>query len=170
MSEDNIAVVRSLFDAFNRGDLDRAAALVSDDFELIDVPSGETFHGPDGCRRWLGTFRAALPDATTEIVTAFGEGNLVATEHIGRGTHTGPFATPAGAIPPTGRQIELRIGEIYELAGGKITRLSAYYDSSTIMRQLGLLPPQGGTGERAMTALMGFGVKARHALRRSDPA
>jgi steroid delta-isomerase-like uncharacterized protein len=167
MSDDNIAVVSSLFDAFNRGDLDSAAALVTDDFELIDVPSGGTFHGPAGCREWLGTFHTALPDAQTEIVSAFAEGDRVATEHIGRGTHTGPFVTPAGAIPPTGRRIELRIGEVYELSEGKIRRLHAYYDSSTMMRQLGLLPPQGSAAERAMTALMGLGVKARRALRRT---
>jgi steroid delta-isomerase-like uncharacterized protein len=166
MSDDQIAVVQSLFDAFNQGDLDSAAALVTDDFELIDIPSGGIFRGPEGCREWLGTFRTALPDARTEIVNAFADGDRVATEHIGRGTHTGPFVTPAGTIPPTGRKIELRIGEVYELSEGKIRRLHAYYDSSTMMRQLGLLPPQGSAGERAMTALMGIGVKAKRALRR----
>jgi steroid delta-isomerase-like uncharacterized protein len=166
MAEDNIAIVRSLFDAFDLGDLDRAVALVTEDFELIDVPSGGTFHGPEGCREWLSTFRAALPDARTEIVNAFAEGDRVATEHIGRGTHTGPFVTPAGTIPPTGRKIELRIGEVYELSEGKISRLHAYYDSSTMLRQLGLLPPQGSARERAMTALMGLGVNAKRALRR----
>jgi steroid delta-isomerase-like uncharacterized protein len=166
MADDNIAVVRSLFDAFDQGDLDRAATLVTEDFELVDVPSGGAFHGPEGCREWLGTFRTALPDARTEIVNAFAKGDRVATEHIGRGTHTGPFVTPAGTIPPTGRKIELRIGEVYELSEGKIRRLHAY-DSSTMLRQLGLLPPQGSVGERAMTALMGLGVKAKRALRRS---
>jgi hypothetical protein len=35
------------------------------------------------------------------------------------------------------------------------------------MRQLGLLPPQGSATERATTALMGLGVKAKRALRRT---
>jgi steroid delta-isomerase-like uncharacterized protein len=167
MAEDNIAMVRSLFDAFNDGDLDRGAALVTEDFELLDVAADQTFHGPAGCREWLNAFRTAFPDARTEIVNAFAEGDRVATEHVGRGTHTGPFVTPAGTIPPTGRKIELRIGEIYELSEGKIRRLHAYYDTSTMMRQLGLLPPQGSSSERAMTALMGLGLKAKRALRRS---
>src|SRR5688572_21710771 len=47
MPDDNTAVVTSLFDAFNYGDLGRAAATVTDDFELIDVAAGQTFRGPD---------------------------------------------------------------------------------------------------------------------------
>jgi steroid delta-isomerase-like uncharacterized protein len=166
-SFDNSAVVRSLLDAFNDGDLERAAATVSDDFELVDVAAGQTFGGPEGCRRWLQTFRTALPDARTELVTIFAAGDRVATEHIGRGTHAGPLVTPAGEIPATGRTVELRIAELYELRAGKITRLSAYYDGAAMMRQLGLLPPQGSAGERAMTTLMGLAVKARSALGRT---
>jgi hypothetical protein len=90
----------------------------------------------------------------------------VASEHIGRGTHTGPFVTPAGAVRATGRPVELRIGEIYEVRGGKITKVYAYYDSATLMRQLGLLPPRGSGAEWAMTALMGVGIKARRAVTR----
>lgn len=166
MSQDDIAVVRSLFERFNEGDLDAAAALVTDDFELVDVAASRTFNGPAGLREWLDLFRTALPDARTEIVNVLAEGARVASEHIGRGTHDGPFVTPAGTIPPTGRRVELRIGEFYELRDGRIARLSAYYDSATMLRQLGLMPAQGSTGERAMTELMGLGVKAARAVRR----
>jgi steroid delta-isomerase-like uncharacterized protein len=160
-------LVRELFEAFNDGDLDRAAALVSDDFELTDVAAGQPFHGPEGCRQWLGTFLTALPDARTELVNLFSDGSRVATEHVGRGTHSGPLATPAGTIPATGRTVELRFAELYEVRDGKLARMTAYYDSGTLMRQLGLLPPQGGTVERAMTKAMGFGVRARRLVTRS---
>jgi steroid delta-isomerase-like uncharacterized protein len=160
------AVIRSLFEAFNDGDLDRAAATVTDDFELVDVAAGRVFRGPAGCREWLQVFRTALPDAQTELLNLFAEDDQVATEHIGRGTHDGPFVTPAGTIPPTGRKVELRIAELYEVREGKIAQLYAYYDSTTLMRQLGVLPPQGSTADRTMTAVMGLGVKAKRALRR----
>jgi steroid delta-isomerase-like uncharacterized protein len=166
MTSDPTAVVRSLFEAFNEGDLDRAAATVTDDFELVDVAAGQTFNGLDGCREWLGTFRTAFPDVQTEILNLFADGERVASEHIGRGTHNGPFVTPAGTIPATGRRIEVRIGEIYEVRGGKLVKLYAYYDSATVMRQLGLLPASGGVVERAMAALMGVGVRARRVVRR----
>ena len=41
MADDATTVVGSLFEAFNDGDLERAAATVSDDFELVDVAAGE---------------------------------------------------------------------------------------------------------------------------------
>lgn len=165
MPEDAVAVVRSLFDAFNDGDLSRAAECVADDFELVDVAAGQTFQGPDGCRRWLRMFRDALPDARTELVNVVADGARVASEHVGRGTHSGPFVTPAGTIPPTGRPVELRIGEFYEVRDGKIISLIAYYDTATMMRQLGLMPPAGSTAERAMTALMAVGVRVKRSMR-----
>lgn len=165
--QDNLAVVTALFDAFNAGDLDSAAGTVADYFELVDVATGQTFHGSEGFHRWLGTFRTALPDAWTETVTIFAEGDRVASERIGRGTHTGAFVTAAGEIPPTGRTVELRIAEFYEFREGKISRLHAYYDTATMMRQLGLLPSPGSSGERAMNALMGLSVRAARVLKRT---
>lgn len=159
-------VVRTLFDAFNDGDLDRAAAAVSDDFQLIDMPSEQTFYGSAGCREWLSIFRTALPDARTELVNVLADGPRVGTEHIGRGTHNGPFVTSAGTIPATGRQVELRIAELYEVHEGKVTRLRAYYDSATLMRQLGLLPSQGSAAEHGMTSLMALGVRVKRGLGR----
>lgn len=61
-------------------------------------------------------------------------------EHIGRFTHTGPLLTPVGEFPPTGKQTELQIAEIYRMKNGKIALLHAYYDPATLMRQLGLTP------------------------------
>ena len=90
MDQDSSAVVRSLFEAFNDDDIDRAVDLVSTSFELVDFAAGQTFHGPEGCRQWLQAFRTALPDAQTELVQVFAEGERVATEHIGRGIHRGP--------------------------------------------------------------------------------
>jgi hypothetical protein len=79
-----------------------------------------------------------LPDAHTELVNVFAEGSRVAAEHVGRGMHSGPFVTASGTIPPTGRSVELSFAELFALRDGKITRLHAYYDSATMMRQLGL--------------------------------
>jgi steroid delta-isomerase-like uncharacterized protein len=164
-SEANAAVVRKLFEAFNEGDLDGAAALVTEDFELVDIAQGTTFEGPEGLRRWLGTFKSALPDGRTELVEVLVEGDRVATEHIGRGTHEGPLQTPAGAIPATGRSVELRFAETFAVREGKIARMRAFYDSATMMRQLGLLPETGSRQERAMTSVLAARIKLANAVR-----
>jgi predicted ester cyclase len=110
---------------------------------------------------------ATLPDAHAEIVNVLVDGPRVASEHIGRGTHDGPLVTPAGTVPATGRSVELRIAELYELQDGKITALRAYYDSATLLRQFGLLPRQGSTAERATTSLMALRIKATRRLLRT---
>jgi len=138
--EDHATVIQALFDAFNKGDLVSAASLVTQDFELIDVPAGYTFHGSDGLLQWFQGFLTAGPDAKTEIFNTIVEDDWVATEHIGRFTHTGPLVTPGGEIPPTGRRVEIQIAEFYQMKDGKIRSLRAYYDSATMMRQLGLMP------------------------------
>jgi ketosteroid isomerase-like protein len=137
---DHADVIRSLFDSFNSGNLARAASLVTEDFELVDVAAGLTFHGPEGLLQWFQGFLTAGPDARTEILTTIVAGDWVATEHIGRFTHTGPLLTPGGEIAPTGRKVELQIAEIYQLREGNLSLLRAYYDAATMMRQLGLLP------------------------------
>jgi steroid delta-isomerase-like uncharacterized protein len=166
VAQDPVSVVRELFEAFNEGDLDRCASLAATDFELFDGPSGQVFAGPDGLREWLGTFRTALPDARTELVSAFAEGDRVATEHVGRGTHEGPLAGPGGDIPPTGRRIELRFAELYEVRDGKLASMRAFYDSTTLLRQLGLLPEPGSVGDKAMTGAMAAQVRLKRAVGR----
>jgi len=138
--EDHATVIQALFDAFNKGDLASAASLVTQDFELVDVPAGYTFHGSDGLLQWFQGFLTAGPDAKTEIFNTIVEDDWVATEHIGRFTHTGPLVTPGGEIAPTGRRVELQIAEIYQMKNGKIRLLGAYYDAATMMRELGLMP------------------------------
>ena len=143
---DNAAIVRGLFEAFNDHDLDRAAAMVSEDFELVDFAAdAQTFRGSEGIRQWLHVFLTAFPDATVELTNVVGAGEeegWVFTEHTGRGTHTGPLVGPSGTIPPTGRKIELPIGELFRVENGKIALIHAYYDGATLMRQLGVFPPR----------------------------
>jgi predicted ester cyclase len=83
-----------------------------------------------------------VTDVVAEVYRRFDEGDLdgmaVATEHTGRGTHTGPFPTHEGEIPPTGRSVEVRFGEFFQLRDGKICLMRAYWDSATFFRQLGV--------------------------------
>jgi hypothetical protein len=65
--EDHATVIQSLFDAFNTGDLTDAAPLVTQDFELVDVPAGYTFHGSDGLLQWFQGFLTAGPDALVNV-------------------------------------------------------------------------------------------------------
>jgi steroid delta-isomerase-like uncharacterized protein len=151
-TRDNTALVRDLFDAFNDRDLDRVAAMVSEDFELVDFAAeSQVFRGPQGILQWLQIFLTALPDAKTQLTNVVADGdNWVFTEFIGQGTHTGPLVGPAGTIPPTGRRIEFQVGELMRLEEGKFTLVHVYYDGATLMRQLGVFPPRPGVVARIL--------------------
>lgn len=137
--EQSLATVRAVYDAFNAGDVPTLLGLVADDFELVDVALGMTWRGQQGWGEWLQNWATSMPDAHIRLDSIMAEGNTVVTEHTGGGTHTGPLGTPAGVIPATGKTLELKFAEFFELRDGKIKTLRAYWDTGTLMRQLGLM-------------------------------
>jgi steroid delta-isomerase-like uncharacterized protein len=137
--EQNLATVRAVYQGFNTGDIPLLSSLVTEDFELIDIALGMSWHGQQGWLEWLQNWSVSIPDAKTRVDTIFGQGDQVLTEHTGGGTHTGPLTTPAGTISPTGKRIELKFAEVFEMRDGKIKTMRAYWDTATLMRQLGLL-------------------------------
>ena len=135
----NAETLRLLYQKFSENDLDSAARLLTEDYEGLDVPSGEIARGRDGWRRRQEANRAPLPDAKTEIKFLSVKGDFAVAEVINRGTHTVPLPLPDGSsLPPSGRKIEALSCELYEFRDGAISRGRLYYDFLTVMQQLGL--------------------------------
>jgi len=67
-------------------------------------------------------------------------------------------------LEPTGSHIELRGVDLIELEDGKITSNTAYFDSSSYARQIGLLPADGSGADRAMKTAFNAATKVRRAL------
>lgn len=138
--QDAVALVRASHEAFNARDFDRVEELVDADFEHTNVATGETFHGPEGMKRFERGWIQAFSDAGTEIVGLYGGDDFAVVEFIGRGTHDGPLASPGGEIPPTGGRIETRFCEVFEARDGRLVRGRIYFDLATLLGQLGLMP------------------------------
>ena len=67
--------------------------------------------------------------------------DFVFTEFVGRGTHSGTFASPGGpSIPATGKKGELPCCEAFRLRDGKVVSGRIYYDMLTLLGQLGVAP------------------------------
>ena len=62
-------------------------------------------------------------------------------EFTGRGTHTGPLSGPSGVMPPTQKRVELQLCDVWEVNGGKLANLRSYFDTATLMSQLGVGMP-----------------------------
>jgi steroid delta-isomerase-like uncharacterized protein len=132
----NELVVRAVYEAFNTRDIPRLASLFAEDAETTDLGSGRSYRGFDGFMQWVKPFADALPDSTATPVLLVENGDWIATEHVGRGTHTGPFATPQGDLPPSGRTIEIRFAEFFRLGGGKVVEFRASWDSGSVARAM----------------------------------
>jgi len=61
----------------------------------------------------------------------------VTLEITWRGTHTGPLQTPGGALPPSGRKMEIRACQVVEVADGRVNAIRHYFDMATLLQQLG---------------------------------
>jgi steroid delta-isomerase-like uncharacterized protein len=128
--------VRLVYDAFNTRDIPLLSSLFADDCETIDMGTGRRYTGFAGFMEWVTPFADALPDSTATPTLLVADGEVVATEHVGRGTHTAPFVTPDGAIAPCGRSIEIRFGEFFRVRGGKVVEFRAYWDSGATARAM----------------------------------
>ena len=131
-----------LYSAFNDRNFDRGSAVVAPEFELEAMPTGELFRGPEGYRAFAGIWAAAFPDSRVEIRTIVSEGEYLCVEFTGRGTHTGTLATSMGDIPATGRSMTLQLCDVMEFKNGKVQSQKTYFDTGSMMAQLGLTADQ----------------------------
>jgi steroid delta-isomerase-like uncharacterized protein len=129
-------VLQEHVDAENAHHRERVlATYIEDGPEFDDVPTGRRFKGADEI---VGNYRNlwdGFPGLVRRIDRwTFGEDTCV-IELTLTGTHDGEYR----GIAPTGRKLELRVCAHFLFdASGRIKRETAYYDSLTFMRQLGI--------------------------------
>jgi predicted ester cyclase len=129
-------------DAFNAHDVDARLAANSESAELV-MPGGMRLRGPEQADV-LRAFWRALPDATITWENHVESGSMVAGEGVLAGTHSGPFRTPQGEIPPSGRKVRLPYAFIRRVEGGRIAWEHLYFDQMEFLQQLGALPEAPG--------------------------
>jgi steroid delta-isomerase-like uncharacterized protein len=76
----------------------------------------------------------AFPDQEIEIVALHNADEAVLMEAIARGTHAGPLR----GLPPTGRRIEQQFIAIFVFEGDGLVCERVYYDTATVLQQLGI--------------------------------
>lgn len=135
-SNENLSVIRKLYEAVNAKDLHYIKSLGAPSSEWLDVPFNYTSKGEnaiiDPWKSWFDIF----PDATCQVQSLVSMGDYVIARGIGRGTHKGIFNSPAGPLQPNGMKIEVNFCDVYLLENGKIRRADSYFDFYTVLRQL----------------------------------
>ncbi len=128
------AVAEEFIAAWNSHDPDKMIALFTDDVFYEDVAFGEVSHGHAELRKFAASEFEAAPDLELKLVRADVHGGYGSIEWAFSGTDKG--------IYKTGKKFSVRGVSVIEVRHGKIARSLDFYDSATIMRQLGVLPAQ----------------------------
>ena len=131
-------VAVTIFEAWNAKDYDRGVSVLADDFEVIEVATGESFRGARGLLDEYRKWHAAVSDGWIDIKTVISSGGTVAMETVVRGTHDGAFPMPSGDIPPSGNKLEFEMCTISHVRDEKELVLERhYFDMDSMLRQLG---------------------------------
>ena len=128
------AVVREHMDSENRHEFDVTMATFGHPRYEI-VPTGDVYDGEDEVARYFAESRAAFPDQRNELIRMHHADGAVIVEFDLKGTHLGPLR----GIPATGRAFTCRTLAIFEFEGEGIVCERVYFDSATILGQLGLM-------------------------------
>lgn len=135
---DNTTLARRLHEAWNERNFDEIAEATAPDGVITVIGSGDTFVGPDGARAYEKMWADGFPDGRVTVDRIIASGDDVVVEFTGRGTHTGTLVTSMGDIPPTGRSLTLQLCDVMEFKNGKVQRQRTYFDTGSMMAQLGL--------------------------------
>lgn len=152
--------LRSYFDALARRDPKAAAEHWSEEGIEDIVPLG-VIRGRDEIEGFLRQMLAAVPDAETTVHRVVPGDRRAAVEWRLAGTFDGAAFQ---GIEPTGKRVELRGLDLFEVEEGKIVSNTAYYDGADFARQVGMLPPRDSGAERAMKSAFNAVTKVRAAV------
>jgi steroid delta-isomerase-like uncharacterized protein len=139
--EDNKAVVRRWFQAFNDRDLAAEEAARSADF-AAHVPGAAAPLDGEGWQSFLAAFVAGFPDFRLVVEDLVAEGDRVAARWSFQGTHQGMFL----GIPPTGKPVRMAAIEVNRVADGKVAEHWVALDQLGLLQQLGAIPAPGAAG------------------------
>ena len=132
------ALVREHMESENRHDFQATlATFVHPRYEI--VPTGDVYDGPEEVMRYYATSRGAFPDQRNQVRAMHHTDDGVIVEFDLLGTHRGPLR----GIPPTGREFRCPMVALFLFEGERIACERVYFDSATILRQLGILPDLG---------------------------
>ena len=139
---DNADLARRLHEAWNERNFDEMAEATAPDATITIVGSGDTFEGVEGSREYNEMWAAGFPDGKVTVDRVIASGDHVVVEYTGRGTHTETLSTSMGDIPATGRSMTLQLCDVMEFKDGKVYRQRTYFDTGSMMAQLGLAAEQ----------------------------
>lgn len=120
-----IELVLAYYAAFNRGDWDEMLSFVSDDV-AHDINQGAREIGRDAFAAFLQRMNRCYREQLKDIVVLANQGGArVAAEYTVHGEY---LADDTGLPPARGQKYVLPGGAFFDIRGGRITRITNYYN------------------------------------------
>lgn len=129
-----VELVRRYYDAFNRGDVEAMLACLTDDV-AHDVNQGGRETGKDAFRAFMARMDRCYRERLADIVVMAAEdGRRAAAEFVVHGTY---LAADEGLPEARGQTYVLPGGAFFDIRGGRIARVTNYYNLQDWLRQVG---------------------------------
>jgi steroid delta-isomerase-like uncharacterized protein len=138
-NEQNEAVAKRGFEAFNTGDTSIADEIIAEGARSHDPAMPEELSGPESLKKSVEIYRGAFPDLRVTVEECFSDGDLVCIRWSSEGTNDGELM----GMPPTGKRATSEGISIDKIQDGKIVESWIHWDNLGLMQQLGVGEPAG---------------------------
>lgn len=133
-------VVRRFVDeVLNHGRFDGLTEIIHPNYRY-EGPDGAQLHGLEELQMLVAGYRVGFSDFHVAITSEVADGDLVAMTMMLTGTHDGEF----DGIPATGERLSLPMAVFTRTEEGRIVEDREFYDTGTLLAQLGLGGGQAG--------------------------
>jgi steroid delta-isomerase-like uncharacterized protein len=114
-----------------------------------------TCTGADEIAAYFDEAYAAMPDWHMEVVSIAADGDDVFVHWHLTGTHTGPLL----GIEPTGKPLAVDGMDHFVVRDGKVVSNFVIFDQMQYARQIGMMPPDGSSADKAVKSAFNLRTK-----------
>jgi steroid delta-isomerase-like uncharacterized protein len=139
-TEELVKLARQQIDAFNNSDWGLMRGNLTSDSRYEELGTERKVEGPEKIVELFKGWKRAFPDVVGTVTGSVASGNKTALEVTWKGTHTGPLTTAEGTIEASGKRHETPAAVFYTFEGNKIKASRQYFDSLTLLKQIGVQP------------------------------
>ena len=129
--EENVRIVKQLYDAFGRSDISSVLDMFADDAVAHGpapagvLPWGGVHNGREGAAELLKALGESLEDEQFELHEFIAQGNKVVVPGYAK-----------GHAKPTGRPYEIEFVHLWSVRDGKVSELRVYNDTAALVEAL----------------------------------
>lgn len=125
MNKETISLIQNYYAAFNAGDMETFLGLLTDDV-VHDINQGARETGKEAFRAFMGRMNRNYKEQLVDmVIMATEDGTRAAAEFVVLGEY---LVTDEGLPAAKGQKYRLPAGAFFDVRGGKVARITNYYN------------------------------------------